>query len=306
MFGKIGQITDRFINNLESFKESRLNRTPDFHAQPFSNSTGQATALQSLARKFAEGQQTKTPAVRQPTEWEQKALNKLDQLAKANDGYLATSDETKGLRKAKAEIKQIITAQKPGQSDRGVEIATFAILNVGNGRFNNNVSTSVQDSNGKSIQIEGSSQDESFKCNIFVAAAHVEGGHVNFKDNAAKGAGFPLVNGKAPATNWLGDKQDQQHLSNLKIVTDNSLKPGDVIAWRNTDHSKDGHSAIYIGGGMVAYSGSGDEYGGLVTGGAPKVMTLKDLNSNLRPSLAGRALGADNHEAYVVRRYAEK
>lgn len=258
--------------------------------------------LESNSNKTFSGSKFFNPAAgkRPPTEWEQKTLNKLDELAKANDGYFTESDLTKGLKNAKTEISKIIGTLKPGQTNRGVDIAAFAILNVDNERFKNDVSVEVTDRAGKKVAIAGGSGDkETFKCNIFIAAAHIEGGHLLFKNNGEKGAGFPLTNSVPPAANYLGDAQDRQKLSNLKIVADGSLKPGDIIAWRYTGGKSEGHSAIYIGGGAVVYSGSGDGY--FTTGGAPKVMLLKDLDSNLRSSW----IGQPSHEPYVVRRYSE-
>jgi cell wall-associated NlpC family hydrolase len=105
-----------------------------------------------------------------------------------------------------------------------------------------------------------------------------------------------------PVANWLGDAKDRQGLDNMNLprVTDGSLRPGDIIAWRNTDAGNEsGHSTIYIGGGVVVYAASAD------TGGVPKAQTLSFVDGWARDGWAWTTYGA-NHEPYVVRRYNVK
>src|SRR5205814_91449 len=106
------------------------------------------------------------------------------------------------------------------------------------------------------------------------------------------GRGYPLINGKPPAANWLGDARDRQHLANISIVT-GSMRPGDIVAWRYSGGTQDGHSSIYIGGGVLVYAGSYD------TGGVPKAQTLNYVSNKLEGYWGG-------HDTHVVRHYNGK
>jgi cell wall-associated NlpC family hydrolase len=100
---------------------------------------------------------------------------------------------------------------------------------------------------------------------------------LGFIKNGSKGRGYPLVGGKAPVANWLGDAKDTQHLTNLGIITDGKLKPGDIVAWRANGGSDPGHSTIYIGGNVLVYAGGSGVNGW--PNGTPQAQTLTNVNS---------------------------
>lgn len=231
---------------------------------------------------------TDPTGMRPPSYWEQQALNKLDSLISdaTNSG---DTDLANGLTNAKNEISKIIDKLKKNQSNFGVNVATYAILSVGSDLFATAGGGFLPDKNGKIIRAGSGS----YKCNIFVAAAYVNGGHLNFISNGQKGSGFPLTDGAAPAANYLGDARDGQKLSNLGIVT-SAMQPGDIVAWRANGGNSDGHSSINIGGGVVIYSGGPNE-------GRPTPNTLSGADSSLRPWY-----NSTKHEPYTVRRYNGK
>jgi RHS repeat-associated protein len=223
---------------------------------------------------------TDPTGMRPPTRNEQNALNSLDQMAdKEGDTELG-----RGLRAARNEIAHIIDGLGRGQQDVGVNVAVNAVLNIGNQSYADSATVSIRDNNGAGITIGPSN-----KCNILVAETYVKGAGLNWLKN---GRGYPMVNGAAPAANWLGDARDRQHLANIAIVQ-GSLRPGDIVAWRYTGGTKDGHSSIYIGGGVLVYAGSYD------TGGVPKAQTLNYVSNKLEGYWGG-------HDTHVVRRYNGK
>lgn len=93
-----------------------------------------------------------------------------------------------------------------------------------------------------------------------------------------------------PVANWLGDSRDRQHPTNLGVVTDGSLRPGDIVAWRTQGGTGQGHSTIHIGGNLLVYAGGGVD-------GSPVAKTLNYVNNNMMGS---------SHEPAVVRRYNGK
>lgn len=106
-----------------------------------------------------------------------------------------------------------------------------------------------------------------------------------------------MTDGEPAAANYLGDKNDTKHLTNLSIVK-GALWFGDIIAWRNVNAGPDyaGHSSIYIGGGVVVYAGGPSD-------GSPKAQTLSYVNGRMNTGgLLGTGIGA-THFPYVVRRY---
>jgi RHS repeat-associated protein len=220
---------------------------------------------------------------------EQAALDRLDQLA-AQEG---DSDLGNGLRAARAEIANIIDGLGKGKSDIGVNIAVNAILNIGYEAYADSATVTIRDHNGVGVTIGPSN-----KCNVLVASTFVQGAGLNWLRN---GRGYPLTNGTAPAANWLGDAGNRQHLSNLAIVH-GSLRPGDIVAWRYSGGTSDGHSSIHIGGGVVVYAG-GPSVNGWAAG-TPQAQTLNYVNSRL--TSFPWTLFSGSHEAPVVRRYNGK
>jgi hypothetical protein len=230
---------------------------------------------------------TDPSGMRPPTKWEQQALDKLDDLAEQakKDG---NTDLANGFIQAKNEISKIIDALKNNQSDFGVQVAAFAINNIGNAGFGDASSHKIDDQKGNIVSINTGQN----KCNIFVAAAYIYAG-LRFTENG-KG-GFPLMNGKIPVANWLGDSKDRMNLTNLPIIT-NGMRPGDIVAWRTEGGASAGHSSINIGGGVLVYAGGPN-------GGIPKANTFANADSNLRPSSFGRVLVYTAHDSAVVRRF---
>lgn len=163
--------------------------------------------------------------------WEQKAIEELDKLAYKNDGYIWTSSLTTAIREAKTEItKQIDNLpEKVTSASIAISAAVYAILNVGNQIYRNDVSVNVPDKKGTNVFIGGTPKEKSPKCNIFLAASYIIGGGLLYKGNDRKGSGFPLFNGYPPAANWLGDIRNIQKISNFDIVKDGTKKPGDII-----------------------------------------------------------------------------
>lgn len=215
---------------------------------------------------------------------ERAALNRLEQLAaqaEANGDH----DLANGLRAAKKEIERIIEGLGRGEEHVGVNVAVNAILNIGNPNFMNTGTVRIRTSTA-TVEI-GSGQN---KCNIFVAFTHARGAGLGFTANGQRDSrGFPLIGGKAPVANWLGDSKDRQKITNLGVVTDGSLRPGDVVAWRTQGGTGQGHSTIHIGGNVLVYAGGGSD-------GSPIPNTLKYVTSNM----------AGGHEPAVVRRYNGK
>jgi len=227
---------------------------------------------------------TDPTGMRPPTRNEQNALNELDQLAdKEGDTELG-----RGLRAARNEIAHIIDGLGRGQQNVGINIAVNAILNIGNSQYADSATVRISTGQGTIVIGAGS------KCNVLVGSAVGRGAGLGFIPNGqANSRGYPLVGGQLPAANWLGDAQNRQHLTNLAIVTDGNLRPGDIVAWRYSGGTQDGHSSIYIGGGVLVYAGSYD------TGGVPKAQTLNFVSNKLEGYWGG-------HDTHVVRRYNGK
>ena len=225
---------------------------------------------------------TDPTGMRPPTKNEQDALNRLDQLA----GQEGDTDLGNGLRAARAEIAKAIDALGKGQQDVGINVAVNAILNIGNTNFSEQGSVTIGTANG-GITI-GFGPGTSNKCNVFVAGAYADGAGLDFVKNGGSRRGYPLVGGKPPAANWLGDSRDTQKLTNLGIVTDGSLRPGDIVAWRNDDAPRFGHSSIHIGGNVLVYAGGSPD-------GTPQARTLNFVDNRM-----------GGHQPYVVRRYNGK
>lgn len=132
--------------------------------------------------------------MRPPTEYEQQALDRLDQLA-TQEG---STDLGNALRAARTEIAGIIDRLGEGNTkDVGVDIAVNAILNIGNSDYRTSGTVTT---NGGVLTI-GAGQN---KCNIFVAATHADGAGLGFTRNGQPDSrGYPLLNGRAPvATGW--------------------------------------------------------------------------------------------------------
>ncbi|HKB66328.1 MAG TPA: RHS repeat-associated core domain-containing protein [Pyrinomonadaceae bacterium] len=235
---------------------------------------------------------TDPTGMRSPTKNEQAALNRLDQLA-AQEGDTELGN---GLRAARAEIAKIIDGLGNGQQDVGINVAVYAILNIGNTHFSEQGSVTIGTANGGITIAFGPSMSN--KCNVFVAGAFADGAGLNFVNNGASSRGYPLVGGKPPAANWLGDSRDKKKLTNLGIVTDGSLRPGDIVAWRNKDAPRSGHSSTYIGGNVLVYAGGPPD-------GSPKAQTLNYVNRSMTGGFANTGIGS-THEPYVVRRYNGK
>jgi hypothetical protein len=208
--------------------------------------------------------------------------------AKEKDTDLAAA-----LRAARTEIAGIIDALGKGQTSVGINVAVNAILNIGNPQYANSATVAIQTNTGTLVI------GPSNKCNVLVGSTYARGAGLGFIPNGQSGRGYPLVGGKLPVANWLGDAQNRQHLTNLAIVTDGSLKPGDIVAWRYSGGGTDGHSSIYIGGNVLVYAGSND------THGVPKYQTLNYVDSWATGGFLGTGLGA-SHDHYVVRRYNGK
>lgn len=81
---------------------------------------------------------------------------------------------------------------------------------------------------------------------------------------------------------WLGDASDRQHLTNLGIVTDGSLRTGDIVACRANGGSDPGHGSIYIGGNVLVNAGGPSVHGWPT--GAPQAQTLDYVNGRLTGS----------------------
>ncbi len=221
---------------------------------------------------------------RPPTKEENQAIQTLlalaEQATAQNNAELAT-----GLFSAAVELSTAISGLGDGQHDKGIDIAVGAILNIGNSDYATSATVTIRDRNGTGITI-----GEGNKCNVFVAGAHVAAG-INFKANGSRGRGYPLTSdNKPPAANWLGDRRDVQHLSNLPVQGDGSLRVGDIVAWRYNEAADSGHSSIYIGGNVVVYAGSSSN------DGIPKAATLNNVDSSM----------SAHHESHVVRRYNGK
>ncbi len=208
---------------------------------------------------------------------QEKAIAKLDELIAAETtsilGIAWVSDLGKALTAAKAEILSRIEAGY--KNDVGLNIAIQAINHIGD--------TDYRD--GTSLNATGGPYSGN-KCNLFVGIT------INTATSRAAvlgKTGYPLVGGKYPVANWLGDSRDMQKLRNIPVVTDGSLRMGDIVAYRNSNTSESGHSAIYVGGGIVVYAGGGVD-------GTPIAQTLTFLDSAM---LSG-------HEPRTVRRYTGK
>ena len=233
---------------------------------------------------------TDPTGMRPPNQYERLALDRLEQLATQADNN-GDTDLANGLRGASAAIAGIIDALGKGKYDVGVNIAVNAVLNIGNPAYADSATLTVS-TRGGSFTIGAGS-----KCNCLVASAGAQGAGLGFIRNGRKGRGFPLIGGLPPAANWLGDAKDRQHLTNLGIVTDGSLRPGDIVAWRTVGGTNEGHSSIHIGGNVLVYAGGPPD-------GSPQAQTLDYVNSKLTSFPSTWFTGA--HEPYVVRRYNGK
>ena len=229
---------------------------------------------------------------RAPGPNETMALTRLALLAAE-----ATKDGNKelaaGLEKAASEILSIIQGLRPGQENVGVNVAVNAILNIGNAKYSEAGTVTI----GTGDQAITFGPSTSNKCNVLVAGAHADGAGLGFIKNGKTGKGYPLTDDAPPVANYLGDKRDSKHLTNLSVVT--TLRVGDIVAWRNANASPDnpGHSSIYIGGGVVVYAGGPPD-------GSPKAQTLKYVNGHMNTEgWLGTGVGA-THEPYVIRRYS--
>jgi hypothetical protein len=229
---------------------------------------------------------TDPTGMRPPNRYEQAALDRLDQMA-AKEG---DTDLGNGLRAARGTLAGIIDGLGKGKYDVGVNVAVNAILNIGNSDFSEQGSVTIGGANGGLTITFGPS--ESNKCNVFVAGTHADGAGLNFVTNGRRGRGYPLIGGQPPVANWLGDANDRQHLTNLAVVRDGSLRPGDIVAWRATGGTESGHSSVHIGGNVLVYAGGPPD-------GSPQAQTLNYVNGRLTGFLGG-------HEPYVVRRYNGK
>jgi RHS repeat-associated protein len=229
---------------------------------------------------------TDPTGMRPPNKYEQAALDRLDQMA-SQEG---DTDLGNGLRAARATIASIIDGLGKGKSDVGVNVAVNAILNIGNSNFSEQGSVTIGSANGGITIAFG--PGTSNKCNVFVAGAYADGAGLDFVKNGGSRRGYPLIGGLPPVADWLGDAKDRQHLTNLAIVTDGSLKPGDIVAWRANGGIGEGHSSIHIGGNVLVYAGGPPD-------GTPQARTLNFVNDNLTGFFGG-------HEPYVVRRYNGK
>jgi RHS repeat-associated protein len=233
-----------------------------------------------------------------PDGTQQAALNRLNKYAKQADKE-GNSALASALRAVSKELASAIAALRPGEQRVGINVAVNAILNVGNTMFADASTTVVS----KSITIRGSKEHPTSKCNVLVAFAHGIGAGLHFIANGSHGRGYPLTKGGVPpAANYLGDKNDTQHLTNIPVIKDGilHLQIGDIIAWRYSGGSHDGHSAIYIGGGVVIYAGGPSVHGW--PAGTPQVQTLSYVNSRLTTWPYEWSTGA--HEPAVVRRYS--
>jgi len=221
---------------------------------------------------------TDPTGMRPPNYWEQQALNKLDGLiAAANKA--GRKDLAEALTNAKNEISAIIASLKKNENSRPVGIAVWAILNVGNKQYDSS----------STISSDGRTYGKGTKCNLFVAVAHREGGNIKAGD-------YPITDGVYPVANYLGDIQDRQKLKNLPVVYD-VARVGDVVAWRYFEGRDSGHSAIYIGGGVVAYAGGG-------TTGTPKAETMTKVNDAMETQ--DGYIFNRTHDPGVIRRYNGK
>jgi RHS repeat-associated protein len=234
---------------------------------------------------------TDPTGMRPPTRDEQNALNSLDQMA-TQEG---DSDLGNGLRAARVTIASIINGLGKGKSDVGVNVAVNAILNIGNSNFSEQGTVTIGSANGGVTVAFG--PGTSNKCNVFVAGTYADGAGLDFTRNGRRGRGYPLVGGQPPVANWLGDAKDRQHLTNLAIVTDGSLRPGDIVAWRSNGGAEPGHSSIHIGGNVLVYAGGRSVHGW--PKGTPQAQTLGYMNGQMTGYGGG-------HESYVVRRYNGK
>lgn len=232
---------------------------------------------------------TDPTGMRPANRYEQAALDRLAQLAAAE----GNTDLGNGLRAARAEIAHIIDGLGKGKSNVGVNVAVNAILNIGNAAFADSATVTITDNKGVGITIGAGS-----KCNILVASTYVKGAGLNWLKN---GRGYPITNKTAPAANWLGDSKNRQHLANISIVH-GRMRPGDIVAWRYSRGASDGHSSIYIGGGVVVYAG-GPSVNGWAAG-TPQAQPFDYVNSRL--TSFPYTVFSGKHESAVVRRYNGK
>lgn len=227
---------------------------------------------------------TDPTGMRPPNNWEQQALNKLDEWISAEE-KAGNKDLAAALRSAKAEISAIIAKLGKKQNSVAVGIAVFAILTVGEDEGKKYADNRALDAPG---HIYGAGES---KCNVFVAMAHINGGGI-------KPSNYPMVNGKFAVANWLGDYRDRMKLKNLPVHW-GSAGVGDVVAWRNTDANQPGHSGISIGGGAMIYAGGPRD-------GTPQVRTIAYVNERMGTESRLFGLVGPAHEPGVIRRFNGK
>jgi hypothetical protein len=234
---------------------------------------------------------TDPTGMRAPTKYEQDALDTLDQLAIEAEAA-GKKELAAALRAARKAIADIIASLARGKADVGVNIAVSAILNIGGNNYNNDSSITIK-AKGYSVTLYKGN-----KCNVFVCDTHARGAGLGLIANGTAGKrGFPLVYNKElkqwlpPVANWLGD--ENYKLTNLAIVKDGTMKPGDIVAWKNKNPEEAGHSSIHIGGNVLVYAGADR------TGGVPIAETMKYVDSVMHGWFS-------DHNAPVVRRYNGK
>jgi RHS repeat-associated protein len=227
---------------------------------------------------------TDPTGMRPPNYWEQQALNKLDELISAA-GKAGNKDLATALTNAKSEIVSIIDKLGKKQNSVAVGIAVFAILTVGEPEGEKYADDQALAAPGHTY---GAGEN---KCNVFVAMAHINGGGI-------KAGNYPSVNGKFAVANWLGDIRDLMKLKNLPVHY-GAAGVGDVVAWRNTDPNRPGHSGISIGGGAMIYAGGGRD-------GTPQARTIEFMNGQMQTGSSLFGLIGPKHEPGVIRRYNGK
>jgi RHS repeat-associated protein len=234
--------------------------------------------------------------MRELTKGENEALARLRSIAAQVDKDKNNLDKDLGnaLRAAADEIEAKIHALKDTKErgNIGVKVAISAIWQLSAATAFPNDGEQKISGKGFTLIVGGTN-----KCNALLALCHVEGAGVGFqgKGKTPSGGGYPLVDGKRLlSANELGTTRDD--LTNLTRIDESQIQPGDIVAWRNKKVNDDpnpdknaGHSAIYIGGGVVVYAGQSKE------NGKPKAATLNYAQSTFT-----------HHKTRVVRRYTGK
>ncbi len=108
------------------------------------------------------------------------------------------------------------------------------------------------------------------KCNIFVANAYAIGAGLgtgpNGMPSSASGLGSFLGRENPPTANQWGDPDAS--IQNFDVVSNPGL--GDILSYPNNEPGHQGHTAMYLGGGLLIYAGPNDV----------KVATMKFLTDN--------------------------